>query len=70
MINPFTNPCRYTATFSMTSILFITPKTSAPKNVPTIFPFPPLKLVPPITAAAIASSSNPLPVEEELTDPS
>ena len=33
----------------------------APISAPTIFPFPPIKLVPPITHAAIASSSYILP---------
>lgn len=68
MMRPFTMPCRYTATFNITNMLFTTPKIKAPKKVPKIVPLPPLKLVPPITAAAMASNSKPLPVDEELTD--
>ena len=36
---------------------------SAPKNVPTMLPRPPIRLVPPTTTAAIdSSSSSPVPV--------
>eukprot|EP01022_Parablepharisma_sp_SALTPOND_P020740 TRINITY_DN385_c0_g1_i13.p1 TRINITY_DN385_c0_g1~~TRINITY_DN385_c0_g1_i13.p1 ORF type:complete len:868 (-),score=317.47 TRINITY_DN385_c0_g1_i13:3732-6335(-) len=45
----------------MVKPLFITPMMSAPTTVPQIVPTPPIRLVPPSTTAAIASSSQPLP---------
>ena len=41
--------------------LFNTPMIRAPINVPDILPSPPDNEVPPITTAAIASNSNPIP---------
>lgn len=41
----------------MDNPFWITPRISTPINVPAIEPFPPDKLAPPITTAAIAVSS-------------
>ena len=38
-----------------------TPMINAPINVPTILPSPPIRLVPPMTVAAIASNSYMIP---------
>src|SRR5882757_3799339 len=62
MITPaLTICCQYEETPSKSRPLFITPMIRAPVNVPIIPPTPPLRLVPPITTAAIASSSYPVP---------
>ena len=41
---------------------FIRPSTKAPITEPMIEPDPPVSSVPPITTAAMASSSQPMPV--------
>ena len=46
--------------------LEITPRISAPITVPVMRPMPPARLVPPITAAAIASSSYERPMPDWL----
>ena len=58
---PLMISCRYGDTPIMLSPLLSTPSSSAPTRVPTIAPRPPAIEVPPITTAAMASSSKPTP---------
>src|SRR5664280_1118369 len=67
MTKPLTAPCRYAETFSQLSMLLTTPRMMTPMTVPQIHPRPPFILVPPMTTAAIASSSRPAPKLELLT---
>ena len=58
---PTTTDCHSWGT-AMTRRPFVsTAMMSAPITVPTIEPLPPCSEVPPITTAAIASSSSPMP---------
>lgn len=54
---PLATYCQNDETPRMVSPLLITPMISAPMIVPPIEPTPPIRLVPPSTTAAIASSS-------------
>jgi hypothetical protein len=51
------------------SELEITPKSSTPRNEPSVLPLPPDSDIPPITQAAIDCISKPLPIMG-LADPS
>ena len=57
MTTPMTIGCRNASTFSRFMPLRITPIISAPTSALATLPRPPRKLAPPITTAAIASSS-------------
>lgn len=57
--------CGYDGTANRFIIFPINAKTSTPTTVLTGDPIPPLKLAPPITQAAIQSSSNPFPTAGE-----
>ena len=54
---PFTTCCQKGDTFSNTSPLFNTPMITAPSTVPSTLPLPPDNEVPPMTTAAMESSS-------------
>jgi len=54
--------CQYEETRINTRPFLMTPMMQAPMSTPSTLPDPPASEVPPITAAAIASSSQPLPV--------
>jgi len=62
IIAPFTTCCGYEGTFSKFNMLPINPKMSTPINVFIALPLPPFKLAPPITMAAMASSSQAIPI--------
>ena len=66
--NPFTVPCKYGETPNIFSMLFIIPRSIAPKTAPDIYPLPPAIDVPPITTAEIASNSKFSPALEELIE--
>ena len=55
--NPFTTCCQKGETSNSTSPLFSTPMIIAPSTVPITLPLPPDNDVPPITTAAMESSS-------------
>src|ERR1700722_16479393 len=54
-------PCQNGDTFRRLSPFRIITMINTPIKVPTIDPRPPYKLAPPITTAALASSSRPVP---------
>ena len=58
IVMPFTTLYIFEGTLSSVMEFAITPMIIAPTIVPTTLPFPPRTLVPPITAAAIASNSS------------
>jgi hypothetical protein len=59
MTTPLATYCQNDDKPKIVRPLFMTPMISAPMTVPPIAPTPPLRLVPPSTTAAIASSSYP-----------
>ncbi len=59
--NPFTTCCQNGETFSKNNPLFSTPIIRQPSTVPSTVPRPPESDVPPITTAAMESSSYPRP---------
>src|SRR6266404_4432909 len=77
MIPPLMICCQYAETLTRSSVLLSTPMISAPTMVPGMVPMPPAEReVPPITAAAMPSSSYPTPrpgwpepMREETTRP-
>ena len=56
IIIPLIASCAVTGIFINVKEVDMTPMMKTPKTIPEIFPFPPLRLTPPITAAAIASN--------------
>ena len=58
MITPLTTCCVKGETLSRSSPVLSEPMMRAPTIVPQTVPMPPAKLVPPMTAAVIASSSD------------
>jgi len=62
MIKPLAISCRYASTPRKVNPLVITPRMSVPIRVAVTNPTPPERLVPPITAAVMASSSYPIPI--------
>lgn len=54
---PITTPCRVSWTPTSTRPAFNTAIVSAPTRLPITVPCPPLRLVPPMTTAAMAFSS-------------
>src|SRR5215470_14347375 len=58
---PIADPCQNGDTFSKLRPFRIITIISTPIKVPMMDPRPPYKLAPPITTAAIASSSSPVP---------
>jgi hypothetical protein len=65
MITPVVMFCHAVPTAWRLSTFWTIVMMRAPKSVETTFPTPPKRLVPPITAAAIAWSSNPRPYSGE-----
>jgi hypothetical protein len=55
MMQPLTTICQNGETFRRSRPLLITPIRIAPTIVPQMVPMPPLKLVPPMITAVIAS---------------
>src|SRR5690606_4103662 len=53
--------CQKDSTLSMLRPLSTLAMMSAPKSAPEMLPYPPARLVPPMTQAAMASSSKPFP---------
>ena len=57
MMTPLRMSCRFASTLFNPMMLLMTPMISTPTSVPPTDPIPPERLVPPMTTAAIASSS-------------
>ena len=68
MIRPFTRYWALVGTSRSTSALLIMPIISAPISVPNAVPFPPEVLVPPMTAAEMASIKVVVPMDGVISD--
>ena len=62
MMPPFSACCQKGSMPTMLRDLLMTAMVTAPQNTPTTLPWPPLRLTPPMTQAAMMSISEPVAI--------